>query len=238
MNRPNDAEWDEWLFLNEISRDRGFSAQDTMEALEKIIGARTGDMEAAKSDRGSRSEEWRELLRAEAHEDIESLIGIALVVQQVRMTSSIGIARALARNRSSPLSIADCLSVGRRTPSRSLFVAEGVWQLANYFKHRDTWDDWDSGARLQLLTVEAIRKLGCSEEREANLSIGLAGLGLERFTIIFSTLPEPIPLDDKPLISLELAVSDWQRELESYVGSRFLIGRPRSTSTDSGAWPR
>lgn len=171
---------------------RGRTALDVhVRLLDYAIGAATGAYQddlvtlgagvrkaAQRIDRAPRDDD---AYIADETQVIENMLGTAYVVCQNQITAVVQAALKVA-DGAPTVAIFD--GAKRESGVRSLgpqfghglSKVEVLWQLGNYFKHRDEWDPvaWDGGNRF---TVDAIKAAGLEPLNSGNLRNGAEALG-------------------------------------------------------------
>jgi hypothetical protein len=117
---------------------------------------------------------------------IESLLGVAFVVCQIQITAVTKAAldcRAAAEREGLPLppfgkKEFDVWNFGSTVAGYHSKI-EVLWQLANYFKHRDAWssETWTNPDGLAKYTIPVITAIGLEQGSNGNLRTGAEALG-------------------------------------------------------------
>ena len=124
---------------------------------------------------------------------VEGLLGAAFVVCQTKITAvtswTLQLSDHLVSDRKLARAFVDARLVRDVSPmvrGRRLSVAESVWGLANYFKHREDKEwlnaDWSKPPARIAKTIEVIRKLGLKKSSTGNLRTGAKALGVTDFS--------------------------------------------------------
>ena len=216
---------DAWFALCDIDGESDFSFQDLIASIEQLVDAERSRLSDNKLARYGDSEIFRLMIEEEVLSSIESLLGVSLVMQQIRMAGSLGKAQVLAKGRGRTFGNYELLALGRQVEGTEWSVARGIWELANFFKHRDEWTDWALSGR-NGRTIEVIVALGCGEAFSNNLELGIRGMALERCLELPKEYAPAGVFDGKHLLALELAVSEWKSMLQRFLAIELGITSP------------
>jgi len=113
-------------------------------------------------------------------EVIENPLGVALVACQPQITAVVEAAMKLPNHGLDRRGLRAC---GPRC-SGNYSQVEVLWELANYFKHRDQWshDTWTNPPKQNEQTVKVITAAGLSHGSGCNLRTGADVLGNSAYT--------------------------------------------------------
>ena len=181
--------WLEWLELP--VRDKTY--RDVLDALSKAIVEAGNRVDAALS-RGD--EGLAEAVVDEECNFIESLLGAAFIVCQTQIAAVTSRALGLreyaldsqARFTAFELSKKSVRNLGEAfSASEHISKVEMLWELANYFKHREEWKgyEWSALGKQSERTVEVIKTAGLTAGCTGNLRRGAAALGNETYSALW-----------------------------------------------------
>jgi hypothetical protein len=112
-------------------------------------------------------------------ERIENLLGVAFVVCQVQIAAVISWARRTCGLQTCKSFAQELLTLGEKVDGGcSYSKIEVIWELGNYFKHRDEWEsDWSRLRGRQQKTAKIIQHIGLASGCTGNLRRGAEVLG-------------------------------------------------------------
>ena len=221
-----DSSKTEWWALHQIGWDESFAAQDTLESLDGLICEQRDRLSDLETVNASDLDVFSGFRAQEAREHIESLIGVALVMEQTRMGGALRFAARLTELRGTKYNSGELLDLGDRTEGGTATVARSIWELANYFKHRSEWSSWSSTEEQVAKTVRVLRALGCSESADNNFEIGLGALNLARYTDLLTGAVGQRDIERMPMFAVELAVNVWRGQVQDHLRAKFGLKNP------------
>jgi hypothetical protein len=137
-------------------------------------------------------------------EVIENLLGVAFVTCQPPITAVVEAAMRLPNHG---LERRGLRALGPRS-SANYSQVEVLWELANYFKHRDQWfpNTWRNPPKVSEQTVAVITAAGLSHGSGCNLRTGAEALGNSAYTDV---------------MKFQEIIRSWSTDVREHIRSKF-----------------
>lgn len=137
----------------------------------QLIGAsERAYAEAASGD--YKDEEYIAEIFYEETETIEELIGVAFLVLQMKITRvRTAASRVLAEG-------CDLLELGGNHGPYKHSLIKLIWEVANYYKHREAWSS--AQRKAHPATLEVVKELGILTSHRGNMAMAFEKLGITR----------------------------------------------------------